>query len=138
MYGYIKFRFATLLDTENILSGATQVLLDMLQTAQWEPNFKRLHCYLKVLFIDDYEAYKFTCEISDYKLYHFIVGVAHLFRAIALGQGNNVAYDVAFKGDRLINGTKIIRPIKDLSETETLLYIRARNASFRGYQLSID
>ncbi|XP_050340617.1 LOW QUALITY PROTEIN: cytoplasmic tRNA 2-thiolation protein 2 [Bactrocera neohumeralis] len=198
-------------------SAESVVLLDMLQTAQSGSNFKRLHCYLKVLFIDDYEAYKGTCEINDYKLYiqqvkdlllsydnikcyvtnlrsgihqkpfdikdmdlylnreikkekvfsndinniqtstsrnefiklyrkNLIASMAtilsckyafiptisisiatDLLSAIALGQGNNVAYDVAFKDDRLVNGIKIMRPIKDLSETEVLLYIRARN-----------
>ncbi|XP_069962817.1 cytoplasmic tRNA 2-thiolation protein 2 [Bactrocera oleae] len=201
-------------------SSESIVLLDMLQKAQSESNFKRLHCDFKVLFIDDYEVYKSICDINDYKCYiqqvkdfllsyhnikcyvtnlssdinqepfdindmdiylnrimeieivfandinniqtstsrnefiklrrkNLVASMATFLRckyafiptinisiatdllsAIVLGQGNNVAYDVAFKDDRLVNGIKIMRPIKDLSETEVLLYMRARNIKF--------
>ncbi|XP_011194790.1 cytoplasmic tRNA 2-thiolation protein 2 [Zeugodacus cucurbitae] len=198
-------------------SAEAIVLLDMLQKAQSESNFKRLHCDFKVLFIDDYEFCNNACHINDYNLYiqqvkdfllsydgiksyvinsksdinqvpfdikkiniylnretekeaqfakdinrirtassrneflkiyrrnlvasmakhlscvyAFIptinIGIAtDLLSAIALGQGNNVAHDVAFKDDRLLNGIRIMRPLKDLSELEVLLYMRALN-----------
>lgn len=203
-------------------SAEAIALLDMLQKAQSESNFKKLHCDFKVLFIDDYKFSDSNFDINGYKCYiqqvkDFLLSYGSIksyvsnlrsdinqvpfdfkdidiylnremevetifaknfnnirtstsrnefikiyrrnligskakflscqfvfiptiniriatdvLSGIALGQGNNVAYDVAFKDDRLINGIKIMRPIKDLNETEVLLYIRARNIQFLG------
>ncbi|CAD6999336.1 unnamed protein product [Ceratitis capitata] len=52
---------------------------------------------------------------------------ADFLSSIALGRGSSVGLDVGFVDDRLENGIRIMRPIKDLSVPEVNLYLRACN-----------
>ncbi|XP_053957576.1 cytoplasmic tRNA 2-thiolation protein 2 [Anastrepha ludens] len=198
-------------------SAEAIVLLDMLQKAQIETNFKRLCCEFKILFIDDYELTNKNLNAIDYSSYiktvqeflfkqegvkSYVINLrcgkdqepfdidnidsylaretdkekifasnfyriqtttsrkeflrmhrnkliasvsqylncryvfipsininvaADLLSSIVLGHGNNAALDVAFLDDRLGNGIKLMRPLKDLSQSEVILYVRARN-----------
>ncbi|XP_036341203.1 cytoplasmic tRNA 2-thiolation protein 2-like [Rhagoletis pomonella] len=51
---------------------------------------------------------------------------ADLLAAIVLGRDNDAALDVAFLDDRMGNGVKFMRPIKDLSEWEVMLYMHGK------------
>ncbi|XP_037938475.1 cytoplasmic tRNA 2-thiolation protein 2 [Teleopsis dalmanni] len=51
---------------------------------------------------------------------------AELLTAVALGRGGSVALDVALIDDRLIEGVKLVRPLKELNAEEVELYIKAQ------------
>ncbi|KAH8404860.1 hypothetical protein KR222_007394 [Zaprionus bogoriensis] len=51
---------------------------------------------------------------------------AQLLASVALGRGGSVALDVALLDNRLDNGVKLLRPLKDLNEQEVQFYVRAR------------
>ncbi|KAH8377331.1 hypothetical protein KR093_004900 [Drosophila rubida] len=49
-----------------------------------------------------------------------------LLTSVALGRGGSVALDVALLDDRLPNGIKLLRPLKDLNEQEVQFYVHAQ------------
>lgn len=49
-----------------------------------------------------------------------------LLTSVALGRGGSVALDVALLDDRLPNGVKLLRPLKDLNEQEVQFYVHAQ------------
>lgn len=50
-----------------------------------------------------------------------------LLAAVALGRGGSAALDVALVDDRLDDGIKLIRPLKDLNNNEIELYLKAQD-----------
>ncbi|XP_073823142.1 cytosolic thiouridylase subunit 2 [Musca autumnalis] len=50
-----------------------------------------------------------------------------LLSAIALGRGGSAALDVALVDNRLDDNVKIVRPLKDLTEEEINLYVKAQS-----------
>lgn len=51
---------------------------------------------------------------------------AQLLTSVALGRGGSAALDVALLDDRLPNGIKLLRPLKDLNEQEVQFYVHAQ------------
>ncbi|XP_060657908.1 cytoplasmic tRNA 2-thiolation protein 2 [Drosophila nasuta] len=49
-----------------------------------------------------------------------------LLTSVALGRGGSVALDVALLDDRLPDGVKLLRPLKDLNEQEVQFYVHAK------------
>lgn len=78
-------------------------------------------------------ARKFDCEFA------FIANISSdlasdLLTAIALGRGGSASLDVALIDDRLGDGIQIVRPLKDLTEEEIRLYIKAQDLPLLPYQ----
>lgn len=51
---------------------------------------------------------------------------AQLLTSVALGRGGSAALDVALLDDRLPDGVKLLRPLKDLNEQEVQFYVHAQ------------
>ncbi|XP_061396328.1 cytoplasmic tRNA 2-thiolation protein 2 [Musca vetustissima] len=58
-----------------------------------------------------------------------------LLAAIALGRGGSAALDVALVDNRLDDDIKIVRPLKDLTEEEIGLYIKAQNLPLLDHRI---
>ncbi|XP_034474078.1 cytoplasmic tRNA 2-thiolation protein 2 [Drosophila innubila] len=59
-----------------------------------------------------------------------------LLTSVALGRGGSVALDVALLDDRLQDGIKLLRPLKDLNEQEVTFYVHAQK--LHPFKMQVD